>query len=461
MRSFSPLMREARDDMMELDLNLDPSALPSPDLDPELGSAELGNIGERIRQFEAVTVRARHRWRWRQGRLPPEARDIPVEMIFSSGSTGELQIGEGSIAAEDRTTDSNKTCKGNASDLVAKALGKSNKSEEGSGSGSGSDRSDGGSFFECNICLDIARKPVLTCCGHLFCWPCLYQWLHIHSDTKECPVCKGEVTDMNITPIYGRGNDTHEPEKEDESGLKIPPRPHARRVESFRQWVHTAAQIEDSYFTQMIRRLGSRFDVMREWIPRRQDLDAADEMPDMPPNSLPNRILTPGIQPPDGPNSSSNRILAQIRRQVSGRYSLLERCFGRTEPEIIDLSQGSSGSSETYGSRQLPPLRSLRSQSQRAASISHLSSAERLVQAYFLGRPMGRSNTQSPLVEDRDSVSSIAAVIQSENQTLDNTAEIESMRSLSSSSSRRRADASMASYVDSGIPRATRRRSSL
>ncbi|XP_043692556.1 uncharacterized protein LOC122642991 [Telopea speciosissima] len=448
-------MGAARDDIMDLDLNLGPSDPLSPNFDPELGplSAELGDIGERIQQLEAVTVRARHRWRWRQG-LPPEARNIPVEMIVSSGSTGELQIGEGSIAAEDRSTDSNKTCKGNASDILAKALGKSNDPEKGSGSG----REDGGSFFECNICLDIAKKPVLTCCGHLFCWPCLYQWLHIHSDSKECPVCKGEVTDMNITPIYGRGNDTHEPEKEDEEGLKIPPRPHARRVESLRQWIHRAAQIEDSYFAQMIRRLGSRFDVMGEWTPP-QDLDAADEMPDMPPNSLSNRIITPGIQPPDRPNSLS--ILAQMRRQGSGRYSLLERSFGRPEPEIINLTQGSSGSSEADGIRQLPSLRSVRSQSRRAASVSHLSSAERLVQAYFLGHPMGRNNTHSPLVEDRDSVSSIAAVIQSENQTLDNTAEIESMISLSSSSSRRRADASRASYVDSGIPRATRRRSSL
>ncbi|KAM0912056.1 hypothetical protein ACQ4PT_013056 [Festuca glaucescens] len=45
--------------------------------------------------------------------------------------------------------------------------------------------------FECNICLDAAKEPVVTPCGHLFCWPCLYQWLHGHSTHSECPVCKG------------------------------------------------------------------------------------------------------------------------------------------------------------------------------------------------------------------------------------------------------------------------------
>ena len=29
------------------------------------------------------------------------------------------------------------------------------------------------SSFECNICLHQAEQPVVTPCGHLFCWPCL------------------------------------------------------------------------------------------------------------------------------------------------------------------------------------------------------------------------------------------------------------------------------------------------
>ena len=31
-----------------------------------------------------------------------------------------------------------------------------------------------GNMFDCNICLKMARNLVVTCCGHLFCWPCYY-----------------------------------------------------------------------------------------------------------------------------------------------------------------------------------------------------------------------------------------------------------------------------------------------
>ncbi|KAF5814357.1 putative transcription factor C2H2 family [Helianthus annuus] len=60
-------------------------------------------------------------------------------------------------------------------------------------------------FFECNICFHLAQDPVVTLCGHLFCWPCLYKWLQFHSYSHECPVCKALVDDDNLVPIYGRG----------------------------------------------------------------------------------------------------------------------------------------------------------------------------------------------------------------------------------------------------------------
>ncbi|PKU75191.1 uncharacterized protein LOC110098872 [Dendrobium catenatum] len=100
--------------------------------------------------------------------------------------------------------------------------------------------------FDCYICFDIAKEPVVTSCGHLFCWPCLYQWLHVHSDDKECPVCKGEVSEAIVTPIYGRGCSRSDIENKDEensaSGLSIPPRPRGNRRESWRQHFYSISQ---------------------------------------------------------------------------------------------------------------------------------------------------------------------------------------------------------------------------
>nr|XP_043610782.1 uncharacterized protein LOC122582455 [Erigeron canadensis] len=96
-----------------------------------------------------------------------------------------------------------------------------------------------GNYFDCNVCLSMARDPVLTCCGHLFCWGCFYKVPYVDSISKECPVCKGEVIDSNVVPIYGNGNGNEKGmgkrALELDSGLTIPPRPRARRVESVRQ----------------------------------------------------------------------------------------------------------------------------------------------------------------------------------------------------------------------------------
>jgi len=81
-------------------------------------------------------------------------------------------------------------------------------------------------MFECNICLDTANDPVISMCGHLFCWPCLHQWLETRPQRQECPVCKAGISKDNVVPLYGRGNtDRADPRK------KAPPRPQAQRPE--------------------------------------------------------------------------------------------------------------------------------------------------------------------------------------------------------------------------------------
>ncbi|XP_076940517.1 uncharacterized protein LOC143609726 [Bidens hawaiensis] len=332
--------------VMNLDLNLGPV-----DTEPAALNLEywLDGHGPGDDSFELRTMLRRRRWRsiWWPVPLPTET-------------------GEGSVPAADRTPppELTKTCDDN---------GNSNGPEE----NEVTDRKEHkGGFFDCNICFSMASEPVVTYCGHLFCWPCLYRWLHAHSDVKECPICKGEMTIKTVTPIYGRGNPTRV--VEEDSDLKIPNRPQAKRVESFRQ------TIQRNMFTmpmeEMIRRLGSRFDLTRDLVPE-NPRDVSDRS-----NSLLNRYL-------------ASRRLRTDQEQEQDQ-----------DPALVE------------------PFNNINNQ-QRA-----------------------------PSMEDRDSVSSIAAVIQSESQTVDTAVEIDSRVSLSTSSSRRRSESSRVSDVDSGDSRASRRR---
>jgi len=80
------------------------------------------------------------------------------------------------------------------------------------------------STFECNICLETAVEPVISMCGHLFCWPCIYQWIELHGE-RPCPVCKSAVSKDQLIPLYGRGKEKKDPRNQ-------PPRPQGHRTET-------------------------------------------------------------------------------------------------------------------------------------------------------------------------------------------------------------------------------------
>lgn len=82
------------------------------------------------------------------------------------------------------------------------------------------------SMFECNICLDTAKEAVVSMCGHLFCWPCLHQWLETRPTRQLCPVCKAAISREKVIPLYGRGSTTQEDPRS-----KVPPRPAGQRTE--------------------------------------------------------------------------------------------------------------------------------------------------------------------------------------------------------------------------------------
>ncbi|XP_073290601.1 uncharacterized protein [Primulina huaijiensis] len=181
---------------MDLDLNQQ-----SPESPLRLGSSlnepEICNsrIGDRIRFLQAVTGRAIQRRRHDQ---QPSDHDM---------------------------AERGKCWKSESSHLVAKAL------EMDDGANNVCVPDEEVCFYACNICSETARSPVVTCCGHLFCWACFYHMNYVDSTSKECPVCEGEVSDESVIPVYGNGDVACELE----SSVKTPPRPKARRVESVRQ----------------------------------------------------------------------------------------------------------------------------------------------------------------------------------------------------------------------------------
>lgn len=437
-------MGEESSDAMNLDLNLGPGPEPtaSGSVTNEPVNLEDWIEGPLHRVTEAVRHRSRQRWRWRHLRIdPPEIDPNVFSLPHGENITMDLgyllanpayrrsallpfQAGEGSVAAEERIEEAPKACENTNGVTENEASDKKDDVEKGSGND--------GSFFDCNICLDVAKDPVVTCCGHLFCWPCLYRWLHLHSDAKECPVCKGEVTLKNVTPIYGRGNNIVR-EPEEDSTLKVPLRPHARRVESLRQTIQRNAFALP--MEEMIRRLGSRIDLSRESVHQPQEPDNVHETADRTSNLL-NRILT----------------ARAIRREHNHGAA--------AAPDVVDLTQNNPGNAEAGDNRRVQSLLLRRTQSHRttlSSLSSALSSAERFVEAFIRNHSIGRNQEQPPPVDDRDSFSSVAAVIHSESQ-VDTAVEIDSMVSLSTSSSRRRNDASRISDVDSGDSRAPRRR---
>ncbi|XP_059434850.1 uncharacterized protein LOC132167834 [Corylus avellana] len=368
------------EEIMDLDLNQVPldeqphgSELRLDSIVNELATAH-ERIEERIRQLEAVTARARHRQRWRQGQASPQTDSSAEAMVQHASRLHNTDDGN---TAQERRVDSGKTSKTGSLFLIAKALGMDTDAKK-AGSGSGG-------LFDCNICLEMARDPILTCCGHLFCWPCFYQLSYVDSHAKECPVCGGEVTDRSIIPVYGNGSGDSPPKSElKEIGLKVPPRPHAQRVESMRQQFRgrgVSSSVEE--------RIHSIVDIMGERV-QAQDLDRPRMMGERTNFSV-NRYRTSRVLPSTETESSQRHRSLQVSRL---------------------LLQGAASFS-----------------SLSSALNTAMDSAERLVEdleAYIHSSHTSGGHEQAPSVDNRDSFSSIYAVIQPEIQSPDTAAEINS-----------------------------------
>lgn len=113
--------------------------------------------------------------------------------------------------------------------------------------------------FDCNICLESANDPVVTLCGHLYCWPCIFRWLHVQSSSDEsdqqqptCPVCKADISHTSLVPLYGRGTSSSDSEaKKPQMDLGIPRRPSPHSLSAMLNSTSASShpgQLHPSYF---------------------------------------------------------------------------------------------------------------------------------------------------------------------------------------------------------------------
>jgi hypothetical protein len=85
--------------------------------------------------------------------------------------------------------------------------------------------------LKCHICWEPPTDPVATSCGHVFCWPCIYQWFLNGPKPSLCPLCRHILkAHLNIIPLYssrdsGAGPSDGSPIENVATSNSIPPRP--------------------------------------------------------------------------------------------------------------------------------------------------------------------------------------------------------------------------------------------
>eukprot|EP01016_Furgasonia_blochmanni_P030987 TRINITY_DN3209_c0_g1_i7.p1 TRINITY_DN3209_c0_g1~~TRINITY_DN3209_c0_g1_i7.p1 ORF type:complete len:314 (-),score=22.55 TRINITY_DN3209_c0_g1_i7:34-975(-) len=79
--------------------------------------------------------------------------------------------------------------------------------------------------FECKICTETAVGPVVTPCGHLYCWTCIYKWFEQKQPYATCPVCNGKLEIDKMIPIFTGDEGAH-------PSSNVPRRPQAHREQA-------------------------------------------------------------------------------------------------------------------------------------------------------------------------------------------------------------------------------------
>lgn len=430
------------EDVRDLDLNLEPlahrhgSILRLDSIVNELETAH-DHIEERIRQLEAITSRARQRQRWRQAQTHPQT-DSSAEAIVQYESRLHNAFLGNTAQGREVGIGKSRPC---TTYLIAKALGMEMEAKKAGSGGEG--------FFDCNICLEMARDPIVTCCGHLFCWPCFYQVSYVYLNTKECPVCGGEVTDMSILPIYGDGSGDG-PRKSElkETGLKVPHRPHAHRIESTRQHLRSRG-----VSSPREERIHGIVGMMRQRV-RAHDLDRPSIMGERTNFSATGYQTSHLLPETEADNTQQHRSLQVSRLLLQGAASFsslssaLNTAMDSAERLVDDLEAYVHNS---HG----------RASHEEAQSFSNRDSFPSI--STIIQPESQHPDTAAPINSTVPSSSSLrtdidASVVNLVNHTMDNATEVNLTIPSSPSSSRTRTDVPGFSGLENGVSRETRRR---
>ncbi|KAM0671767.1 hypothetical protein CWI42_121020 [Ordospora colligata] len=55
--------------------------------------------------------------------------------------------------------------------------------------------------YACSICYMSPDEPVVTLCGHLYCWGCIHAWSQSVGGCRFCPVCRSKMEIEELIPV--------------------------------------------------------------------------------------------------------------------------------------------------------------------------------------------------------------------------------------------------------------------
>lgn len=93
-----------------------------------------------------------------------------------------------------------------------------------------------GNYNECPICLCNSKLPVVTKCGHIFCWECIKNWVN-KKGKSECPICKGGIKLNEVIKVYSGDNEV-KPGQEDDRPQSERIKPEYTRPSYFRSFLN-------------------------------------------------------------------------------------------------------------------------------------------------------------------------------------------------------------------------------